>query len=115
MKAASGWLMESDKIPDKCPLPVAIGYAAGKKEMNLQACLTAFLHSLTSNQVQAALRLFSLGQKNGLTVLIDLEELIVKRAEKASFTCLDDLGSSTLMNDIMSMEHNLLDSRIFRS
>lgn len=114
IKAASAWGNPAD-VPDTCALPVAVGSFAAKHEVDLTFTLTAFLHAYISNQIQAALRLMKLGQQGGVEVLAALEPVILDVAELASNTTLDDLGSASFMADICSIQHENLETRIFRS
>ena len=114
LKAAAAW-GEFPDLPDICALPVAVGAVAGKHQIDLLAALTAYLHAYTSNQIQAALRLMKLGQQGGVEVLAGVEHVTLKVAAKASKTTLDDLGSASFMADICAMQHEKLETRIFRS
>lgn len=95
--------------------PVAVAIAAANHAIPVQDALTAYLHAFTSNLIQAAVRLVPLGQSEGVAVLAMLEPTILKAADRASRSTLDDLGSATVISDVMSMKHETLYSRIFRS
>jgi len=114
LKAASVWRPIAN-LPEECTLPVAVGAVAAHNTIALPQTLTAFLHAYVSNQIQAALRLMKLGQQGGVEVLATLEPLIINTAERAEQSSLDDLGSSTFMADICTMQHEKLETRIFRS
>lgn len=105
----------SRQLPDPVALPVAVGLIACEQGFPLHETLIAYLQSGISAQVQAALRLMSLGQSAGLEVSKALEEVILNAADKALDASLDDLGSATFMNEIAAMRHETLNSRIFRS
>ncbi|MEM9277058.1 MAG: urease accessory protein UreF [Pseudomonadota bacterium] len=114
LQAAKAWV-SIPSLPENCPLPVAVGAVAGVLETDLEQTLTAYLHAYVSNQVQAALRLMKLGQQGGLELLADLENIIIETAKRAAIRSLDDLGSNTFIADIAVMQHETLQSRIFRS
>lgn len=114
LKAANAWGYE-DKLPLKCALPVAVGFVSGLHKIDPQMTLTAFLHAYVSNQVQAALRLMSLGQQSGVEVIAKIEPVILGVVQKVQASSLDDLGGSAFIADIASMKHETLNSRIFRS
>lgn len=114
LKAASAWC-DVSKLSEKCPLPVAVGAITAKQNIDLILSLTGYLHAYISNQIQAALRLMKLGQQGGVEILAELEEEILKTAKVASQTSLDDLGSCAFMADICAMQHEILETRIFRS
>ena len=103
------------ELPEVCPLPVAIGAVASANDVEEETTLIAFLQAFVSNQVQSALRLMALGQKNGVWVQKQLEDIIIHTAKRATKSSLDDLGSATIMAEIASMRHETLSSRIFRS
>ncbi len=88
---------------------------AGQHGIALSDTLAAFLHALVSQMVQAALRLFPLGQDAAAGLLAELEPDILQAADAASTATLDDLGSAAPVMDIAAMRHATLDSRTFRS
>ena len=115
LTAAREWHGDVGIFTDAVPLPVAVGALAGWQGIPLDETLTAFLHAFVSNQVQVALRLMPLGQQNGLWVLRQLEDGILASSERAANCTLAHLGSAALMADIEAMNHETLDTRIFRS
>lgn len=114
LKAASAWGKLPD-LPKKCALPVSVGSIAASYEVELIDALVAYLHAYVSNQIQAALRLMKLGQQAGVELLSKFEKSIIEVAEAASQTTLNDLGSIAFMADICAIQHEQLQSRIFRS
>ena len=112
--ASKAW-HEDDLLPAKCPLPIAIGVLAARMDVALEETVAAFLHSVLSNQIQAALRLMKLGQQGGLDVLASLEDRVLHTAQRAANSSLEDLGSCAIIADIAAMKHETMQSRIFRS
>ena len=55
------------------------------------------------------------GQSGAVTILATLEPLLLKTAARAADSTLGDLGSATVMSDIMAMKHETQYSRLFRS
>lgn len=106
---------DRDTLPTELAYPVAVGLVAGREGVPLADTLTAFAHAFVSNLIQAALRLAPIGQRDGVRVLASLEPLIAQTAERASAAGLDDLGSCTFRSEIMSLRHETLHSRLFRS
>ena len=102
-------------LPENTPLPVVIGAVSGRLDIPLEETLTAYLHAYVSNQIQAALRLMKLGQQAGVRILAGMEECIIVVARHAAVSCLDDLGSCTVLADIAAMQQETVRSRIFRS
>lgn len=95
--------------------PVAVGAAAARHAVRLEDVLTAYLHAFASNLVQACVRLVPLGQRDGVATLAALEPVVLRTARRAAGSTLDDLGSCTILADIMSMNHETQYSRVFRS
>ena len=110
--AAREW--QSD-IPDDLPLPVAVGCVCGRLGISLDAAVAAYLQAYVSNQIQAALRLMPLGQQNGVWLLKALEPAILDAASAAAKSSLVQLGNSAFMADVQAMQHETLNSRMFRS
>lgn len=114
--AARHWPGGVDGLPaGDVALPVAFGAVAGRMGVPLEPALSCFAHAALSNLVQAAIRLSVLGQAGGVAVTVALEEAVLDTAHRASRATLDDLGSATLVSDIMAMRHEILEPRIFRS
>lgn len=100
---------------EKCPLPIAVGLVGALHNIGLEKILCSYLHAYVSNQIQAALRLMRIGQQSGVTILAELEEEIVAVAGNAAGSNLDDLGNGCLLAEVMSMHHETLQCRIFKS
>lgn len=116
MTAAKPWLDRPLDIDNReWPYPVAVGAVAGRLSVPLEQTLTAFCHAFVANQVQAALRLLSLGQSEGVRAMARLETVVATAASRACKAELADLGSSTVMAEVASMRHETQYSRVFRS
>lgn len=116
VKAASGWphpLIES--LPETCPYCVAVGVISGAHGIEIADALAAFLQAFAANLVQASIRLGVTGQDGAVETIAALETLVLKIAARAARSTLDDLGSATVLSDIMSMKHETQYSRLFRS
>ena len=99
----------------RAPYCVALGAAAGAAGIPLQPALTAWLHAFAANLVSVAVRAAPLGQSDAVAVIASLEAVILRTAERASASTLDDLGSGALVSDIAAMRHETLDGRLFGS
>lgn len=116
LEAAEAWPGPAPlNLDSDCPLPVAVGALAGVHNIALEATITAYLHAFTANLIQAALRLTSIGQKQGVNVLSALEPVLAETGRRAASATLDDLGSATFLAEIVAMNHETQHSRIFRS
>ena len=116
LAASRAWpLPVHDRLAGAAAWPVAVGAVSGASGIALAPALAAFLHACAANQVQAALRLMSLGQSAGVAVLAAVENEIGAVARRAAHSTLDDLGSAALNAEIAAMNHETLSSRIFRT
>ncbi len=95
--------------------PVAVGSAAGARNICLETTAYLYIHSFTSNLVSAAIRLIPLGQTDGQACLNLLAPICETTAQKALTATLDDIGTCAFMSDIASMTHEILPVRIFQS
>ena len=102
-------------IPQPSALCVAVGAAAGFVGIDLRQSLIAYLHSVVSAQVQAAIRLSVLGQTGAAQILSGLEPVLSRLAEASETSTANDLGSATIAAEIMAMNHEHLQGRMFRS
>ncbi len=96
-------------------LPVAVGVACAGHGIPLTPALQAYLHATTANLVSAGVRLVPLGQTDGQRVLAALEPVVIKTAERALATALDEVGSASFRADLASMRHETQYTRLFRS
>lgn len=114
--AAIAWSPQSAEALDReTPYAVAVGTVSAACGIDLGAASVAWLHALTSQLVSAAIRLSVLGQREAMALLAELEPTVLDAARAAQSSTLDDLGSATVIADIMSARHEHLHSRLFRS
>ncbi len=102
-------------LPQECAYCVAVGAVAGLHGIPLADALPAYLQAFVSNLAQAAIRLSVCGQTDAVAMIAALEAAVTETASRAAEATLDDLGSATLISDIMSMQHETQHSRLFRS
>ena len=102
-------------LGSRAPYPVAVGAAAAGTGIGLEAAASAYLHNFVSNLVSAAVRLVPLGQAEGVNVIARLEPVVLSAAGRAAEATLDDLGSASVVSEIMSMKHEVQHTRLFRS
>lgn len=114
--AAAAWSSPVlSQLQGEVPYAVAVGAIAAASNVGLKQTLGAWLHSTCSQTVSAAIRLGVLGQRQGVEILASLEGDILEAARRAASSTLDDLGSATVIADIMAIRHETLDVRLFRS
>ena len=115
LEAVCHWV-EPGHFPQKdMPLPVAVGIAAGIERIDPGLAISAYLHAFVSNQLQCAIRLSVVGQDGAAKALSSLEALMEQTAERAAGSTLDDLGGAAFIADIASMNHEILQPRLFLS
>jgi urease accessory protein len=116
LKAAAAWPHPVlERLPEACPYCVGIGAVTGAHGVPLADALALFLQAFAGNLVQAAIRLSVIGQTDAVAAMAALEPRILGTARRAAKSSLDDLGSATLLSDIMAMRHETQHSRLFRS
>ncbi|PRX37824.1 urease accessory protein [Meinhardsimonia xiamenensis] len=98
-----------------CPLPVAVGAAAGRAGLPLGPTLLLHLQNFTANLVTIGVRHIPLGQSEGQAILAALAPLMESVADSARKATADDIGGCAIASDIASLEHETLPTRIFRS
>jgi urease accessory protein len=104
-----------DRLPADCAYCVAAGTILGAHQIPLETALAAWLQAFSMNLVQAAIRLGVTGQQGAMAIIAALEPVILETARRAQNSTLDDLGSATLLSDIIAMKHETQHSRLFRS
>ncbi|MEM7496735.1 MAG: urease accessory UreF family protein [Pseudomonadota bacterium] len=107
------------------PYPVALGRAARAEGIPLAALLPLALQSFATNLVSAAVRLVPLGQTEAQRVVHALLPVIARVAAEAHMAAkgmvragmdpLDAHGSACFRSDIAAMQHETLETRLFRT
>ncbi len=94
---------------------VAFGAAAGRAGVSADAATGAYLYATAAMLVNAALRLFSIGQLEGQRTLAELRPCIAGLAERAAAAELDDMWSFSPGLELAGLRHAELHMRLFRS
>ncbi|MBE7635339.1 urease accessory protein UreF [Sneathiella sp. P13V-1] len=95
--------------------PVVVGAATADKGVSLEAGLTAYLHGIVSNLVSAAVRIIPLGQTDGQRAIAALSGDVAVQVQRTLEFTIEDLGSSAMMVDWCSCQHETQYTRLFRS
>jgi urease accessory protein len=95
--------------------PVAVALAAAGHGFPLRATLEAYLVSLVSNLVSAAVRLGVIGQSDGQRVIAALMPGVREVAHAAEQSTLYDLGGAAFRSDLAALRHETQYTRLFRS
>ncbi|SIQ32327.1 urease accessory protein [Rhizobium sp. RU20A] len=104
-----------DRLPAEVPYAVAVGAVAGAHGVSRVDAIAAYLHAGAANAVSAAIRLGVTGQTGGVAILAGIEDNTLQVARRADISSLDDLWSSTLVADVMVLQHETMEPRLFRS
>ncbi len=100
---------------ERVSYPVALGIAAAAHAIPRRDAMMAFLHGFVANAVSAAIRLSVIGQTDGQIVTASLEPLIVRTATDLEDADRDDIGSASVMIDLLVLAHETQNTRLFRS
>ena len=95
--------------------PIVFGMIGGMLGWDALKMTGAYLHSTSAALVGAALRLLPLGQLAGQRIVWNVRPLIATLAEEAQDKHEADMWSFAPALEIASMNHELLDARLFRS
>jgi urease accessory protein len=105
----------STALPDGATYSVAVGAAAGERNIPEDETAVAYLQAFATNLISAAVRLVPLGQTAGLRVLAALEPVILATADETKDAALDDVGGCAFRSDLAAMRHETQYTRLFRS
>jgi urease accessory protein len=95
--------------------PVAFALAASQTDAGVRDCLLAYAFGWAENMVQAALKSLPLGQSAGQRILARLSREIPLAVEAAMALADDERQSFSPMLAILSSQHEIQYSRLFRS
>jgi len=107
--------LECTHLDPATPYSIVVGVISKEIGIPLELTLTAYLQTFASNLLQALLRLGVLGQTESTKIQNSLEPSILSQAKFASKAKWDDLSNHTFHSEIMAMQHENLNSRIFKS
>lgn len=102
-------------LPQPCPYPIAVGAAASRLGIDLEATVVAWLTAAVHAQVSVCVRLVPIGQTDGLAIMAGLEPATAVLAAAAASATTDDIGGVAYAADIAQMSHETQTTRIFRS
>lgn len=114
LAALSSWPNDAPRmLGSRVALPVAVGVAARSGGATQAVTVACYLSAYSSALIQAALRMGRFGQGEGAALTAALEPVIINVTENALQADLSDIGSATLIAEMMSISHETLTSRIF--
>lgn len=95
--------------------PVALGCAARAEDLPLELTAQLYLQAFMANLAGAAQRLLPLGQTAAQALIRRLTPVCANVAQDALSDAMDNLSSTIFLSDIMSMQHEIQETRIFRT
>lgn len=100
---------------EPCNFAIAFGIAAGYWQIGISEVLLGYLHSWSSNLINAGVKLIPLGQTQGQKLLVSLYPTLEDTVERLLTLDDEDLTGVGWGVAIASMQHETLYSRLFRS
>ncbi len=97
------------------PYPVAVGVAARALDLPADEVAACYLQAFATTLVSAAVRFVPLGQTEGQRILAGLQGEIARLAQEVAAAGLDDIGTAAFAGEMAAMEHETLETRIFRT
>lgn len=102
-------------LADGLAYPVAVGLAAQAKDLDLPLTIQSYLQAFAANLISVGVRTIPIGQHSGQHCLVGLYPDIDDVAKKVIKASLDELGSATMLSDLMAMKHENSIPRIYRT
>jgi urease accessory protein len=97
------------------PLPTALAYAAVALQVPHEAALLGMMFSWAENQVLVCVKSVPLGQVSGQRLLLSLRPELEAAAQRAQMLADDELSNWSPGLSLLSMQHEVQYSRLYRS
>jgi len=108
-------LLQLLQAQSELPLPTALAYAAVALDVPHEAALLGMLFSWTENQVLVCVKSVPLGQVSGQRLLLSLQPELAHAGECAQRLADDELSNWSPGLSLLSMQHEVQYSRLYRS
>jgi urease accessory protein len=115
LKIADPEMLEILECQGDIPLPTAFACAAEALGVSHEAALLGMLFSMIENQVLACVKSVPLGQVSGQRLLLSLHPVIEATIQHAQHLADDELSNWAPGLSVLSMQHEVQYSRIYRS
>lgn len=115
LRIADPELLEILECQPEIPLPTAFACAAEALGVPHEAALLGMLFSMIENQVLACVKSVPLGQVSGQRLLLSLHPVIEETMRHAQCLGDDELSNWAPGLSVLSMQHEVQYSRIYRS
>ncbi len=98
-----------------CNFAIAFGMVAADWQINLREAVLGYLHSWSTNLINAGIKLIPLGQTAGQQLLLELNPVLEQMTQEVLNIQDEDLGTCGWGLALASMAHETQYSRLFRS
>ncbi|HYC43756.1 MAG TPA: urease accessory protein UreF [Noviherbaspirillum sp.] len=115
LKVADDELHSLLEAQPEVPLPTALAYAAVALDVPHESALLGMLFSWAENQVLVCVKSVPLGQVSGQRLLLSLQPELEHAAQTAMQLSDDDLSNWSPGLSLLSMQHEVQYSRLYRS
>ncbi|OWW21535.1 urease accessory protein UreF [Noviherbaspirillum denitrificans] len=115
LKVADDALRTLLEAQPEVPLPTALAYAAVALDVPHEAALLGMLFSWAENQVLVCVKSVPLGQVAGQRLLLSLQPELERAAHTAMQLADDELSNWSPGLSLLSMQHEVQYSRLYRS
>ncbi len=115
LKIADNGLLHLLQAQAEIPLPTALAYAAVALDVPHDAALLGMLFSWAENQVLVCVKSVPLGQVSGQRLLLSLHPELEAAARQAQELGDDELSNWSPGLSLLSMQHEVQYSRLYRS
>jgi urease accessory protein len=115
LKVSNQELLDPLQAQPEVPLPTALAYAAVALDVPHEAALLGMLFSWAENQVLVCVKSVPLGQVSGQRLLLSLRPQLESAAQQAQLLADDELSNWSPGLSLLSMQHEVQYSRLYRS
>ncbi len=115
LKIGDESLLELMQAQGEVPLPTALAYAAVALNVPHEAALLGMLFAWAENQVLVCVKSVPLGQVAGQRLLLSLQPELEAAAKTAQALADDELSNWSPGLSLLSMQHEVQYSRLYRS
>ena len=102
-------------LPEGLAYPIAVGMASRMLGLNLILTIQCYLQAFAANLISVGIRTIPIGQQSGQDCLLRLYPVIEDVTTNTITATIDDIGGAVFHADLMTMKHESITPRIYRS
>ena len=102
-------------LPEGLAYPIAVGMASRMLGLNLILTIQCYLQAFAANLISVGIRTIRIGQQSGQDCLLCLYPVIEDVTANTITATIDDIGGAVFHADLMTMKHESITPRIYRS